>query len=197
MLEIGGDTLVSLDVVEKEFVCHLEACLGACCIEGDAGAPLEEGERQQLEEVLPYIWNDLLPAAQEVIREQGVSYIDEEGDEVTSIVNGKDCVFTCYGANGMCHCAVEKAFREGRIGFYKPVSCHLYPIRVKKYDTFTALNYHRWKICKAAEVLGRREGVKVYQFLKEPLVRRFGEAWYRELDFVAAEYERQKRAGEV
>ena len=197
MLEIGGDTLVSLDVVEKEFVCHLEACLGACCIEGDAGAPLEEGERQQLEEVLPYIWDDLLPAAQEVIREQGVSYIDEEGDEVTSIVNGKDCVFTCYGANGMCHCAVEKAFREGRIGFYKPVSCHLYPIRVKKYDTFTALNYNRWKICKAAEVLGRREGVKVYQFLKEPLVRRFGEAWYRELDFVAAEYERQKRAGEV
>ncbi|MCH5328542.1 MAG: DUF3109 family protein [Coprobacter sp.] len=197
MLEIGGDTLVSLDVVEKEFVCHLESCLGACCIEGDAGAPLEEGERQQLEEVLPYIWDDLLPAAQEVIREQGVSYIDEEGDEVTSIVNGKDCVFTCYGANGMCHCAVEKAFREGRIGFYKPVSCHLYPIRVKKYDTFTALNYNRWKICKAAEVLGRREGVKVYQFLKEPLVRRFGEAWYRELDFVAAEYERQKRAGEV
>ena len=195
MLEIG-DTLVSLDIVEKEFVCNLEACLGACCIEGDAGAPLEAGERQLLEEILPHIWDDLLPAAQEVIRQQGVSYIDEEGDEVTSIVNGKDCVFTCYGTDGMCHCAVERAFREGRIGFYKPLSCHLYPIRVKKYDTFTALNYNRWKICKAAEVLGRREGVKVYQFLKEPLVRRFGEAWYRELDFVAAEYERQRRAGE-
>ena len=191
MLEIG-DTLVSLDVIEKEFICNLEACLGACCIEGDAGAPLEEEERQKLKDILPVIWDDLLPAAQSVIREQGVAYIDQEGDVVTSIVNGKDCVFTCYGANGMCYCAIEKAYKEWRIDFYKPISCHLYPIRTKKYSGFTAVNYNRWKICKAAEVLGRKEGVKVYQFLKEPLIRKFGEVWYNELCEVAIEYERQK-----
>ena len=112
---------------------------------------------------------------------------------VTSIVNGKDCVFTCYEPGGMCHCAIEKAYREGKTDFYKPISCHLYPIRLTAYDTFTAVNYSRWKICKAAEVLGRKEGVKVYQFLREPLIRRFGQEWYDELCLTVAEYERQKK----
>lgn len=194
MLEIG-DTLVSLDVIEKEFICNLEACKGACCIEGDAGAPLEEEERLKIKEILPVIWDDLLPAAQEVISEQGVAYIDEEGDVVTSIVNGKDCVFTCYQANGICKCAFEKAYNEGRTDFRKPVSCHLYPIRVKQYNGFKAVNYHRWKICKAAEVLGRKEGVKVYRFLKEPLIRKFGREWYDELCFTADIY--FKENGEI
>lgn len=191
MLEIG-DTLISLDVLEKEFICNLDACKGACCIEGDAGAPLEESERLKIKEILPEIWDDLSPAAREIIEDQGVAYIDEEGDIVTSIVNGKDCVFTCYEKDGMCKCAFEKAYKEGRIDFYKPISCHLYPVRVKQYDRFKAVNYNRWKICKAAEVLGRKEGVKVYQFLKEPLIRKFGISWYNELCKVADVYLREK-----
>ncbi len=191
MLQIG-DALVSLDVVERHFVCNLDACRGACCIEGDAGAPITEEEYRQLQELLPQLLDDLTPAAREVIARQGVAYVDEEGDLVTSIVGGKDCVFTCYGENGRCMCAIEKAFREGRIAFYKPLSCHLYPIRITRYPAFTAVNYHRWKICKAAEVLGRKEGVRVYRFLREPLIRCFGEAWYDELAHTAEIYLQQK-----
>lgn len=191
MLQIGN-TIVSLDVVEKEFICDLDHCLGVCCIEGDAGAPITEEERETLKRILPVVWDDLLPAAREVIDEHGVAYIDEEGDLVTSIVNGKDCVFTCYEKNGMCKCAIEKAYKEGKIDFYKPVSCHLYPIRIEQYGTYTAVNYHRWKICKAAEILGRKEGVKVYQFLKDPLIRRFGSEWYQELEFTADEFAKMR-----
>ncbi|MBQ7823746.1 MAG: DUF3109 family protein [Bacteroidaceae bacterium] len=186
MLQIDN-TVISFDVLEKYFICDLDKCLGECCIEGDAGAPLEEDEKQILEEILPIVWDDLSPAAQEKIKEQGVSYIDEEGDLVTSIVNGKDCVFTCYEAGGMCKCAIEKAFREGKISFYKPISCHLYPIRVKNFGEFSAVNFHKWKICKAAAVLGRKKGVKVYQFLKEPLIRKFGQEWYEQLEIAVNE----------
>ena len=191
MLQIG-DALVSLDVVERHFLCNLDACRGACCIEGDAGAPITEEEYRQLQELLPQLLDDLTPAAREVIARQGVAYVDEEGDLVTSIVGGKDCVFTCYGENGRCMCAIEKAFREGRTAFYKPLSCHLYPIRITRYPAFTAVNYHRWKICKAAEVLGRKEGVRVYRFLREPLIRCFGKAWYDELAHTAEVYLQQK-----
>ena len=180
MLQIG-EALVSLDLIEQFFCCNLDKCLGECCIEGDAGAPISKQEYEKIKEILPEIWNDLLPQAQEVIKQQGVGYIDEEGDLVTSIVDGKNCVFTCYGNNGMCYCAIEKAYREGRIDYYKPISCHLYPVRLTEYPTFTAVNYHRWKICKAAEVLGRKENIRLYQFLKEPLIRRFGKEWYDEL----------------
>ncbi|MDE6082159.1 MAG: DUF3109 family protein [Muribaculaceae bacterium] len=180
MLEIQN-TLVSLDLVERFFCCDLEKCLGQCCIDGDAGAPITDEERQKIEEILPEIWNDLLPQAQEVIREQGVSYVDEEGDLVTSIVNGQNCVFTTFGKDGMCLCAIEKAYREGRVDFLKPSSCHLYPVRLTTYPSFTAVNYHRWKICKCAEVLGQKEGIRVYQFLRGPLIARFGQEWYDEL----------------
>lgn len=180
MLQIG-EALVSLDLIEQFFCCNLDKCLGECCIEGDAGAPISKQEYEKIKEILPEIWNDLLPQAQEVIKQQGVGYIDEEGDLVTSIVDGKNCVFTCYGNNGMCYCAIEKAYREGRIDYYKPISCHLYPVRLTEYPTFTAVNYHRWKICKAAEALGRKENIRLYQFLKEPLIRRFGKEWYNEL----------------
>jgi hypothetical protein len=143
--------------------------------------------------VLPIIWDDLSPEAKEVIERQGVSYIDEEADLVTSIVNGKDCVFTCYDADGTCKCAIEKAYRAGKIDFYKPVSCHLYPIRVIEYDKFSAVNYSRWDICKAAEICGKREDVPLYKFLKEPLIRRFGEKWYAELETIAEEWVKQKK----
>lgn len=175
------NTLVSLDLAERFFCCDLDSCLGECCIEGDAGAPITEDEYKLLKEILPEIWDDLLPQAQAEINEHGVGYVDEEGDLVTSIVDGRNCVFTTYGANGMCHCAIEKAYREGRINFYKPISCHLYPLRLTDYPQFTAVNYHRWKICRCAEILGRKNDVRLYQFLKEPLIRRFGKEWYDEL----------------
>ena len=187
MLQIQN-ALVSLDVIEKFFVCNLDKCLGECCIEGDAGAPITEQEYAQLKEILPEVYADLLPAARQRIDEAGVAYVDEEGDLVTQIVEGRNCVFTCYGEGGMCMCAIEKAYREGRVDFYKPISCHLYPVRIKEYPSFTAVNYHRWKICKCAEVLGRKQGVRAYQFLKEPLIRRFGKEWYDELALTCEQY---------
>lgn len=194
MLQIQ-DTLVSLDLLERFFVCDLDKCLGECCIEGDAGAPVTPEEEARLKDILPEIIDDLLPAARREIEENGVTYIDEEGDLVTSIVDGRNCVFSCYSGDGKCICAIEKAWREGRIDFMKPVSCHLYPVRVDKYPTFTAVNYHRWKICKCAEVLGRKKGVRAYKFLREPLIRRFGEDWYRELELTAREHLAQTGGG--
>ena len=190
------DTLVSLDVVERCFLCDLSHCKGQCCVEGDSGAPLEEEELPKLQAVLPLIWDDLSSAAQAIIQKQGVAYIDEEGDLVTSIVHGKDCVFTCYDADGVCKCAIEKAYREGKSDFYKPISCHLYPIRITQYRDFKAVNYHRWAVCKAAELLGEREKLPVYRFLKEPLIRKFGQEWYEALDECAQEWEKQ-RLGET
>lgn len=187
-----GDIIVSFDVFREKFLCDLDACKGVCCIEGDAGAPVELEEVEKLEEVLPVIWDELSPEARTVIDKQGVVYTDQEGDLVTSIVNGKDCVFTCYDERGYCYCAIEKAFREGRCNFYKPISCHLYPIRIGNCGPYKALNYNRWNICKAAVALGEKKGVAVYQFLKEPLIRRFGEDWYAELELVAEELAKQK-----
>jgi hypothetical protein len=186
MIQID-DVVIGLDVLREKFLCNLDVCKGACCIEGDAGAPVEQDEVEKLEQILPIIENELTQEAQEVIKEQGVVYIDEEGDLVTSIVNGKDCVFTCYDERGYCYCAIEKAYREGKTDFYKPVSCHLYPIRVGNFGKYKALNYHRWDICKAAVLLGEKEDVPVYKFLKEPLIRKFGEAWYAELVDAAKE----------
>lgn len=180
MIQIG-DTVISTDILTEKFVCNLDACKGECCIEGDAGAPVETEEVAELEKVLPEVWDDLSAEAKAVIEKQGVVYTDQDGDLVTSIVNNKDCVFTCYDENGYCYCAIEKAFRAGKTEFYKPISCHLYPIRVGNYGVYTALNYHRWDVCKAAVILGRKENVPVYKFLKEPLIRKFGKEWYEML----------------
>ena len=190
MIQID-DTLVSLDLIERSFLCDLSHCKGQCCVEGDSGAPLEPGEEEELKRVLPEIWNDLLPEARTVIQSQGVAYTDSDGDRVTSIVGDKNCVFTCYDTDGVCKCAIEKAYREGRVSFYKPISCHLYPVRITPYKTFQAVNYHRWDVCKAAELLGKKEQVPVYQFLKEPLIRKFGQAWYDALDECAQEWKKQ------
>lgn len=159
-------------------------------------SPIRQKEIAELEKVLPVIWDDLAPEAQEIIKKQGVAFIDCEGDIVTSIVNGKDCVFTCYDNDGTCKCAIEKAYREGKISFYKPVSCHLYPVRVTQYRDFRAVNYDRWKICKAAEILGRKENLPLYKFLKEPLTRKFGQKWYESLVEVAEEWIKQKEQEE-
>lgn len=181
MIQID-DVLVSLDVLDQYFCCDLNACHGECCIEGDAGAPVELDEVAELENVLDAVWDDLSLEARIVINKQGVVYTDSEGDLVTSIVNNKNCVFTCYDEKGCCFCAIEKAYRAGKTYFYKPVSCHLYPIRVKDFGEFKGVNYHRWDVCKAAVLLGKKLDLRVYQFLKEPLIRKFGQPWYDELE---------------
>jgi len=116
-----------------------------------------------------------------VINRQGIAYTDYDGELVTSLVNGKECVFTYFDADGICKCAIDNAYREGRISVRKPVSCHLYPIRLTEYSDFTAVNYHRWSICEPAVRLGRKEGIPLYRFLREPLTRKFGEEWYNEV----------------
>lgn len=184
MLQIE-DTVISLDIIERKFQCDLSQCKGYCCVEGESGAPLEQGEVEILESILPDVWNDLSTEAKEVISLQGVAYRDSDGDMVTSIINGKDCVFTYYDEKGTCKCAIEKACREGRISFYKPISCHLYPVRVSQYRNFMGVNYHRWGLCRSAELLGEKTGTPVYKFLKEPLIRKFGEEWYRQLEEAA------------
>ncbi len=190
MLQIQ-DVIVSFDVLTKCFSCDLSCCKGACCIEGDAGAPVTPEEIAEIESLLPTIWDDLSIEARKVINRQGIAYSDPEGELVTSIVNGKDCVFTCYGEDGCCYCAIEKAYRAGLCKFKKPVSCHLYPIREKKLGDMTGLNYDRWDVCHAAVLRGEKDGIPLYKYLKEPLIRRFGQQWYDELDFTIEELKRQ------
>jgi len=202
------DTLVSLDVVEKEFCCDLECCKGCCCIEGDAGAPLTDEEVTEIENILPLIKADMTKEAREVVEKQGVSYLDPTGDRVTSIVNDKDCVFARTDKNGWCYCLIEKAYNQGKITFKKPISCHLYPIRLTTIGgkargdrrqaigregekAIVGVEYHRWDICHCARVLGKKNKLKIYQFLKEPLIRRFGQEWYDELCLVAQEWSKQ------
>lgn len=187
-----GEVLISPDILTEYFCCDLEACGGACCIEGEAGAPITIEEIDHLEGVLGQVWDDLSPKARKVINREGVSTIDPDGDLVTTIVGGKDCVFTYYGdldlpdgthVKDCCLCATEKAFREGRTSWPKPISCYLYPIREKRLSNGTvALNYHRWKVCEQARKKGREQGLRVYQFLKDPLIRRFGPEWFAELE---------------
>ncbi|MDR2680501.1 MAG: DUF3109 family protein [Tannerella sp.] len=187
MIQIGN-TNISVDLVERFFTCDLARCKGLCCVEGEAGAPLEKKEFDILRKILPAVWDDLSPEAKEVINRQGIGYVDAEGDIVTSVVNGRDCVFTCYDAGGTCKCAIEKACVEGRTDFMKPVSCHLYPVRVTQYKDYMAVNLHRWSVCRTAEILGTQKHMRVYQFLREPLIRKFGEEWYGALDLCAKKY---------
>ena len=181
-----GDVLLSSEILTEKFCCDLSVCKGACCVEGDAGAPVTLDEIAEIEYCLDDVWGDLSASAQSVIDKQGVAYTDQEGDLVTSIVRGKDCVFTFYddldGIPDCCLCALEKAYRAGRTRFCKPVSCALYPIREKQLsEGLVGLNYNRWAVCKMAVAKGIQENLYLYQFLKDPLIRRFGEDWYQEL----------------
>ena len=206
-----GDVLLSSDILTEKFCCDLSACKGQCCVEGDAGAPVTLEEIAEIEDCLDEVWGDLSASAQAVIDKQGVAYTDKEGDLVTSIVRGKDCVFTYYDSlqftvyglqmnteaaekstvnckpstvniEDCCLCALEKAFRAGKTRFCKPVSCALYPIREKRLgNDLIGLNYNRWEVCKMAVAKGQQENILLYQFLRGPLVRRFGEEWYDEL----------------
>ncbi len=191
-----GDVLLSSEILTEKFCCDLSICKGACCVEGDAGAPVTLDEIAEIEDCLDDVWSDLSASAQAVIDKQGVAYTDQEGDLVTSIVRGKDCVFTFYdeleGIHDCCLCALEKAYRNGNTHFCKPVSCALYPIRAKKVgNDLIGLNYNRWDVCKAAIEKGEALNLPLYQFLKDPLIRRFGEDWYRDLLEVVEELKRQ------
>lgn len=190
MIQIGKQ-IVSLEIFEKEFCCDVTKCKGICCIEGDAGAPLTDAEiedyQKHLDEILPY----LSEKNQAVIKEKGVFYLDREYEKVTTLVDGAECAFVEH-SNGIAWCAIEHAYRDGKIPVQKPISCHLYPIRCHKYNEYEALNYQRWGICGDALVKGQKDKIKVYQFLKEPLIRKYGVEWYNELLAVAQQWEAQK-----
>ncbi len=171
-----GDVLLSPDIIIEYFACDIEKCHGRCCEEGDAGAPVTLDEIADIEEQLDDLWPRLSASAQAAVEKGGVAYADPEGELVTCIVNNRDCAFR--GPQG---CLLRQ----------RPISCHLYPIREKRLGDLTGLNYHRWEICKAAVEKGHREGVRLYQFLREPLIRRFGEAWYQELETVICELKKQ------
>jgi hypothetical protein len=184
------DTLVSSEVLEKKFVCDLQKCKGACCIEGDAGAPLEDNETSILEKIHEDVKPFMRKEGIEAIEEQGFFTVDEDGDKVTVLVKGKECAYVVFNEKGVTECAIEKAYNAKKIDFKKPISCHLYPIRVGKYPSFQAINYNEWHICKPACECGEKLDVKVYQFLKEPLIRKFGQEWFNELKEIDSELQK-------
>ena len=202
IIDVNG-VLISSEIITERFCCDLESCKGACCVEGDAGAPVTLDEIGEIENVLDIVWGDMTASAQAVVDRQGVAYTDQEGDLVTSIVNGKDCVFTYYDdlvlpntqhptpVTNCCLCALEKAYRAGKSKFCKPISCALYPIREKRFSSgLIGLNYHKWSVCECARKKGRELDLPVYKFLKDPLVRRFGQEWYDELETIAKELDK-------
>ncbi|MBK9477753.1 MAG: DUF3109 family protein [Bacteroidetes bacterium] len=180
-------TLVSDDLLERKFVCDLAACKGECCVAGDSGAPLEPEEEAILTSILPEVIPYMNKEGIKEIKKSGVALIDSDGDLVTPLVDGvKHCAFVIF-EDSIAKCAIEKAYYDGKIKFKKPVSCHLYPVRITKYKEFDAVNYQEWDVCKPACSCGEKLDVPVYKFLKEPLVRKYGKAWYKQLELVAEE----------
>jgi hypothetical protein len=181
------DKIVSTQIFERQFVCDLTACKGACCIEGNGGAPVTKEEvdiiEANLDKILPYMRSEGIAA----IEAQGVVYEDEDFEPATTLVNDKECAFVYFDQTNTAKCAIEKAHREGQIDFIKPISCHLYPIRTKQFNEYTALNYEKWDICEPACACGEKLDVPVYKFLKEPLIRAFGPEFYKELEIVSRE----------
>ena len=181
-----GKTIVSEDILQKDFVCNLSACHGACCVDGDAGAPLTTDETKILEQIYPKIKPFLRPQGIAAIEAQGTWVVGAEQDLETPLIENKDCAYVIFdGKTALC--GIEQAYNQGIIDFKKPVSCHLYPIRVKDFTEFAAVNYDKWDICDPACALGAELEVPVYKFVKEALVRRFGADWYMELEKVAQE----------
>jgi hypothetical protein len=179
---IVGNVYISDDLTDEFFVCDLDKCQGACCVEGDAGAPLLPTELAILEAILPELTPYLTQEAQQVIAEEGAFVKDEWGDFATPTIGGRECVYAYYDDKKILRCAIETAHRAGKVDFPKPISCHLYPIRVSKLALEEALNYHRWHICDPACALGKSLQMPIYQFLREPLIRKYGEDWYNEFE---------------
>jgi hypothetical protein len=190
MLSLGR-TIISSAVFEEKFACDLEKCRGQCCLHGDSGAPLEEKEAQILEKIWPVLKLYMRPEGIRAVQEKGTSTIDADGDLVTSLIGNAECVYTQY-ESGIYYCAIEKAWIDKKISFRKPISCHLFPIRVKKYEEFDALNYEELKICRPALRRGEAENIPLYRFLEEPLKRVYGKKWYNELLVAAGEIRENK-----
>lgn len=187
-------TLISEDIFEKNFVCNLSACKGECCVAGDSGAPLDKEELDILDKLLPVVKPYLTNKGKAAIEKQGAYVIDEDGDYTTTLVSeGAECAFVFFDEKNIAKCAIEQAYLDGKIDWKKPISCHLYPIRIKEYKEYDAVNYHSWHICKPACECGQQLNVPVFKFLKEPLIRKYGEAWYDELDAVYQAYSSKKK----
>lgn len=180
-----GKTIVSEDLIEKDFVCNISACKGACCIDGDAGAPIDPEETEILRDIYPKVKPFLRDEGIAAIEEQGTYIETEYGEFETPLVNGNECAYVTF-KDGIAGCGIEEAYNAGEIDFKKPVSCHLYPVRVEEYSEFSAVNYHRWPICDPACALGKELQVPIYKFVKTALIRKFGENWYAELEKIAS-----------
>lgn len=181
MIEID-DKIVSTDILSECFACDLGKCKGICCVEGDAGAPLEIDEVDILEEEYPNYAPYMTAEGRAEVERQGFMVVDSDGDYTTPLVDNAACAYA-FEENGVTFCAIERAYREGKCSFLKPISCHLYPIRVKQFRNGSyGLNYHRWAVCSSARECGKKLGVPVYKALREPIVRRFGEEFYRSLE---------------
>lgn len=191
MLQIG-DRVVSLELLEEMFVCDLDKCKGQCCVDGESGAPLEDGEKELIEKNYPIFKKYLRTESVESVEKQGFAVVDRDGELVTPLLNGEECVYTIF-EDGIAKCAIEKAYFEKKIKFRKPISCHLYPVRLKNlYDNIEAVNYHKWSVCEPARELGCKKNVLVYKSLKDALIRKYGKDWYEELDEVAQLYLKEK-----
>ena len=186
MFELGK-TVVSEEILENHFVCDLNACKGACCIDGSAGAPLEDEETRILQDLFDDIVPFLRPEGVKAIQEQGSFIKGEDGDWETPLVDKKECAYVVFNEQGIAQCSIENAYRAGAISWQKPISCHLYPVRIREYTMLTAVNYHRWEICDPACSLGDTLKVPIYKFVKEALIRKFGSEWYEDLEKTAAE----------
>lgn len=181
-----GKTIVSEDIIEKDFVCNLSACKGACCIDGDAGAPLSKEEANILEDIYPKVKPYLRPEGIKAIEKLGTSTVNEWDEIETPLINNADCAYVIFDEKNTALCAIEEAYNQGDVSWKKPISCHLYPIRIKDYSEFSAVNYEKWDICDDACTLGKEFQVPVYKFVKEALIRKFGEDWYAQLEDVAS-----------
>ena len=187
MIQID-DQLISLEVIEEAFVCDLNACKGACCVEGDAGAPLTDEEVNIIEKEYPNFQAYIREEGRASVAAQGTSVKDVDGEMVTPLRDGKECAYTVFDEKGTAMCGIELAWKEGKTSFRKPISCHLYPIRTKRYSEFEAVNYERWNICSPACSLGKELKVPVFKFTKDALIRKYGEQWYAALEEAAEEY---------
>ena len=190
MFEIDGK-VISTEIFRRKFVCDISKCKGTCCYDGDSGAPLEEDEIEKLEEVYPEVEPYLSAEERDEIKRQGLWVVDSDGDLVTPIIRGCECVYSNHEEDGTWTCAIEKAFRAGKTKWRKPISCYLYPIRVSKLRRGEALNFHEWGVCKPALELGEKTGVSVFRFLREPLIAKYGEEFYAELEQVEDELMKQ------
>lgn len=187
-----GDTLISEDILSEEFVCNLSKCKGICCVNGDAGAPLDENELPILDDIYPKIKPFLREEGRQAIQEQGKYVKDIDGEWVTPLVDNNECAYVIFDEKGITKCGIEKAYEAGVIDYKKPISCHLYPVRLKEFKKFTAVNYDIWDICSDACSLGKELKVNVAHFLKDALIRKFGQEWYDELMLIDKEYQEQK-----